>query len=211
MTHKTYLTLIWILPTMISGMEADFIPSAYSCGASIKADGTVIPDTIERGIACLKSGHKQVYMPPLSFTGAQVPSDLLPLSIGFIIAPAPHKLRFDRETEKYVLEIDDLPRLCLYTSAGKNNAELLAYYFETLSLADKTSYRHNQETGETPKAAVLNHYLIGYLLGYDEQDIKAFYNRVDPALFEKDKQEAITYINNQENQKNAHVWLDGIQ
>ncbi len=72
--------------------------------------------------------------------------------------------------------------ILLFTQAGKKNAMLL--------LKAQNDYQALDELGD-------NHYIIGYLLGYLEKDIKAFY--CDPGMkkldaFEQDKKQALAWI-----------------
>lgn len=72
-------------------------------------------------------------------------------------------------------------QVVLYTPKGKQNAELLvkAFSFEPV-----------------------NHYLIGYLLGYPPRDIAAFYIRYNGR---RPREEKISFYNDE---KNAQKWLE---
>lgn len=160
--------------------DVPFIPTQQNCGAAITRNQPLMIDTVERAIACIQAGYKHIYW------GDQEEID----------QKFPHLSNKDIK----FLNVPNKQRI-IYTQKGCLSAHLLAdyltEYFKTIQRLKKfkdPTLAQKQQLEHLDSFNGRNHYLIGQLLQYNEDDIKYFYERNKIKTFDKDKKTACQWI-----------------
>ncbi len=154
----------------------DFIPSEQCCGAARNVhDDLSGNDNVNCRIKCMIAGYKKVYWGTKK-DFSYIAKEFLPIeNLGIHSIEVKNGLNFNNKPEE--------ASLILYTSEGKEQALMLEEYEHIFA----RKYARNPQKD-------LNHYLIGILLNYSNEDISYFYTVNKISGFEKDKEKAQRFL-----------------
>lgn len=199
-----------------------FIPSQETCGAKIKASGKEgFPDNINAALMCMDAGFRNLYKGSASELNS-VEEELKPSIRKYVTIqiPASKYLPIHSDLDQQIIIFNEKGNLhasflyflatnainnfdrniselefvkMLHSEGGIASTSGLDYInnnTEASSKAFKKAYEifsHYENKAETPA-------LYGILFGYDEEDVKYFYQTCGSKQFDTDHRNAVTFI-----------------
>ncbi len=156
-------------------------PSKYSCGAKIKSGGFSIASTLENEIQCMLAGYKKIF----HNTSSTKPEEILSIVNRIKQEEFPNSdviikhIIYEQNIPPAFAHIIKDKDIILFTPDREQETNLL------INFRNNPLFESNNDEG-------INDYLVGRLLGYDEEDIEYYYH-IDDQLekyLEEDKANA---------------------